>query len=189
VTEFVTDGHLGGYIRGGDPATFYPDLWKWIVESEGIRSVLDVGCGEGIALDFFAELGCDVLGIEGMPQEHKAILRHDYTAGRCPMGETGVPGWGMVWSCEFVEHIEERYIDNFLIDFARAPLVLMTHAGPGQPGYHHVNCQGTEYWIGVMAANGFRYDDQLTRVTRALADINTDPNNHYARSGLAFRKY
>src|SRR5688572_33082149 len=60
--EMIKDGHLGGYIRGGDPGTWCPHLWSWVVEQFGIKSVLDVGCGEGHSTRFFRDLGCDVLG-------------------------------------------------------------------------------------------------------------------------------
>jgi hypothetical protein len=182
--QYAEHGHLGGYIIGGDDATFYPHLWRWLVEEQGIRSVLDVGCGEGHAIDFFAELGCHVLGIEGVPQENERILQHDYT-----QRPYSIPGWtaDLAWSCEFVEHVEERHVPNFLPSFASAKLVLMTHAAPGQAGYHHVNCQPEAYWRGAMAAIGYVLDDELTQRTRLLAGMNRNPHNHYARSGLAFR--
>ena len=66
--------------------------------------------------------------------------------------------------------------------FRRGRLLLMTHALPGQPGWHHVNCQDGAYWIDVVTAAGFRLDDDLTRQTRALA------HGYYARTGLAFRR-
>jgi hypothetical protein len=77
----VVEGHLGGYVPGGDPDTHYPDLWTWLVQEQGVKSVLDVGAGDGVAVDFFAGLGCLVLGIEGIEQEHDSIIQHDYTTG------------------------------------------------------------------------------------------------------------
>lgn len=203
--EFVTDRHLGGYFAGGDPSCMYPDLWAWLVDVQGVRSVLDVGCGDGAALDVFAGLGCEVVGIDGMPNNVSHIIQHDFTEGPCRMpvdrmvesldheAKLVSVGWeqrqfDLVWSCEFVEHVEAQYVPNFLWSFQQAPLVLMTHAGPGQPGWHHVNCQDDLYWQGVLASVGYRMDEELTRDTRALAAANTDPNNHYVRSGLAFRR-
>ena len=127
--------HLGGYIPGGDPATYYPDLWRWLVEDYGLMTIADVGCGEGKALDYFWSLGAAAVGFEGTPQAHPQIVLHDYTVG--PVDEYARPPyapWDLVWSCEFVEHVEERYIPNFLHTFALGQLVLMTHAEPGQDG-------------------------------------------------------
>ena len=179
--------HLGGYIPGGDPATYYPELWRWLVEEYGVKSMIDIGCGEGHALEFFADLGCSARGIEGTPQDNAAIVQHDFTTGPIPTPRVYAQ---LVWSCEFVEHVEERYVPNFLWSFASAmDLILMTHAEPGQDGHHHVNCRTADYWKGALAASGFAFDAELTTVTRELAAANENPWNHYRRSGLAFRRH
>lgn len=175
--------HLGGYVPGGDKATWYPEMWDWLVARIGIRSVLDIGCGDGQALGYFRELGCDVVGIEGVPQEDPAIRCWDYSDGAPEIGQT----FDLGWSCEFVEHVEERYVPNILNSFAKCRVVLMTHAEPGQEGHHHVNCQPSAYWQGALAAIGYQEDAALTDVTRRLSSINTHPHNHFLRSGRAFR--
>lgn len=195
MTEFVIDRHLGGYIKDGDPATFYPELWRWLVEDYGVRSVVDVGCGEGHALQFFRDLDCKVKGIDGIQQDDPSIFRWDYSRLEWPhygdLSNNPPGGWkfDLAWCCEFVEHVEERYIPNFLATFQCADLVLMTHAFPGQPGHHHVNLQEPNYWKGVMAAIGYEHDDVLTAATRELASENKSPWNHFLRSGMAFRRY
>lgn len=190
---FVTDGHLGGYIEGGDPATQFPQLWEWLVKIRGVSSVLDVGCGDGAAMRAFDQLGAEVLGVDGIPQPDPRIFLHDFTTG--PWNEPtevlialAARKPDLVWSCEFVEHVEERYLNNVLDALTLGPTVLLTHANPGQPGYHHVNCRSDDYWIGAMATRGYEFDHALTRDTRAIAGANTDPNNHYVRSGLAFTR-
>lgn len=176
--------HLGGYTVGGDPATWYPDLWNWLFHEEHVQSMLDVGCGEGHTLRFFRdELGCAVAGVDGIAQQEASVVVHDYTEGPLEM----VPA-DLVWCCEFVEHVEERYIPNFLATFKAAPLVLITHAEPGQQGHHHVNCKPPVYWVGVMAAVGYEIDERLTSLSRVIASLNTHPMNHYVRSGIAFRR-
>ena len=57
--------HLGGYWKGGDPHSWCPTLWKAVVLERQVRSVVDVGCGEGHSTRFFADLGLEVLGVEG----------------------------------------------------------------------------------------------------------------------------
>ena len=146
--------------------------------------MVDVGCGESRAVEFFRSLGVEAVGIDGVPEAHPDIV-HDYTQG--PYDIPG--GVDLVWSCEFVEHVEERYLPHFLSTFTCAPLVLMSHAEPGQPGYHHVNCRTQDYWQGVMAAVGYVLDEELTEASRAMAGPDDSAWwNHFWRSGLAFRR-
>jgi SAM-dependent methyltransferase len=185
----MTDGHLGGYVVGGDNATFYPGLFDWLVDAWGVKSVIDVGCGEGHALRYFRDRGCRVIGVDGIEQDDPDIVTHDYTVQHWP-GTDPVcdPLWDLAWSCEFVEHVDEQYVPNFLATFKCARYVLMTHGEPGQPGWHHVNNQTADYWKGAMAAVGYEFNEILTAAAREMASMNTDPYNHFRRSGLAFRR-
>ena len=180
--------HLGGYIRGGDDATYYPQLWEWLVKSYGIRSVLDVGCGEGHALRYFQSLGLNELyGVDGIAQEIPSVnfRQHDYTEGALDLSEEN---FDLVWCCEFVEHVEERFVPNYLLSLVAGELILLTHAEPGQPGWHHVHLRDQAYWKGVMAAVGYEFNERMTQVTREFASESESPYNHFARSGLAFER-
>lgn len=176
---------LGGYLEGGDEATIYPELWTWLRTEWGISSVLDIGCGEGHALKHFRNLECRVMGIDGIPQDDRDIFEHDYTKGPFP-GDVGEYWLG--WCCEFVEHVEEKSMPNFLDTFKHCRIVMMTHATPGQAGHHHVNNQTPSYWRGALAATGFLFDRHLTMAAREQAARNPHPSNHFVRSGMAFRR-
>jgi len=180
--------HLGGYIPGGDESTWFPTLWTWLVNgglgSPHIKSLLDIGCGEGHSLSYFRDLGIDVLGIDGIEMDDPDIIQHDFTAGPWYPSQM----FDAVWCCEFLEHVEERYAVNFTVALQAAPLVLVTHAFPGQGGHHHVNCRNQEYWIGFFAAIGFSLNEELTFTTRSYASRDLSAWNHYLRSGLAFTR-
>ncbi len=195
----LDEGHLGGYIRGrqsaietvfafehGDPATYTPELWQWAIDVLGIRSVLDVGSGEGHTSLFFLDRDCRVLAIDGsvqakrdsvVPEHH---IQHDFNNGAyIPEGN-----FDLVWCCEFVEHVDEQYLDHFLPTLAHAgSYLLMTYATPGQPGHHHVNCQPESYWIDKVAAHGLQHDPELTRKARNIAG-----EGHFSMKGLVFRQ-
>lgn len=191
MTDVLPD-HLGGAITEGphgDEATWFPDMWKWVVRELGVRSVLDIGCGAGHSTSFFQKLGCDVLGIDGVSCENLShdFVQHDFTQGPVPRPYDDVPV-DLGWCCEFLEHIEEKYLVNLITTFGNCKVILVTHAFPGQPGHHHVNCRTPDYWQGFFTGIGFTFDRELTRQTKLMARKNTHPLNHYVRSGLAFRR-
>jgi SAM-dependent methyltransferase len=156
------NSHLGGCGIGGDAGTYYPHMWKALLEKFEIKSVIDVGCGPGWALKFFKENGCNsVLGVEGLQEAidgsplKENIQQHDYEkSGPFVPSEK----FDLCWSCEFVEHVEESCADNFIETFKSAKYLAMTFAGPGQGGHHHVNCQPHQYWVEKLANHGFRFD-------------------------------
>ena len=189
------DGHLGGYSSGpiGDVATYFPNLWTWAIKLLDIRSVIDIGCGEGQSVEFFLNAGCEALGVEGYaPAVRKGrvadhIVLHDYTNGPYLPDRQ----FDMAWSCEFVEHVEEKYIDNFLATFSSARSVFMTYARPGQGGHHHVNEREEEYWVCKLTSCGFEMDRELTECGRliAVADhrlVSPDYVSHFVERGLVF---
>jgi SAM-dependent methyltransferase len=187
--DMVKDGHLGGYVRGGDPGTWCPNLWQWLVATFEIRSVLDVGCGEGQSTRFFRDLGCEVIGVDGCRQAiadsviPECSVLHDFCEG--PF----IPSRpvDLVWSCEFVEHVEERFLDNLLRTFASArKAVAMTHAFPGQRGHHHVNCQKSAYWIRHLERSGLVCHVASAQRARTVSLADHPRINHFARSGLLF---
>jgi SAM-dependent methyltransferase len=180
--RMICEGHLGGFIEGGDPMTWCPAVWDALL-AEGARSVIDVGCGAGYASEWFHERGCDVLGVDGSETAERLFrvpgrfLRHDYTAA--PL----YAAFALAWSCEFVEHVEEKYAANYLATFAGCRTVAMTYAEPGQPGHHHVNCQPAAYWVARFAEYGLRFDEPETMRLRGL-----ESGTHFAARGMVFRR-
>jgi hypothetical protein len=46
--------------------------------------------------------------------------------------------------------------------------IFLTHALPGQGGYHHVNEQNAEYWIDKIESLNFRFNSLLSEYLRAI---------------------
>lgn len=198
------DGHLGGCNIKNDYGTYYPIMWEHMVKELGIKSVLDVGCGFGYSLSYFVdELKLEGLGIEGSPKVIEAsplqrlMVAHDYEKGAPPINRE----FDLCWSCEFVEHVEEKYLPNIFDSFTKARYLCMTFAGPGQAGHHHVNCQNGDYWVGNCYDNGLVIDVEFTQELRQKAHEDYEAFKksemedkqgfvipHFVERGLFFRR-
>lgn len=151
--------HLGGNTAGGNPNTFYPDLWAWMVKRLDIKSVFDLGCGEGHAMREFERLGCRVQGCDGLPRNAELAKAYcvDLTREFGPLITSD-----LIWCCEVLGQIEEKHLHMILHQW-RAKYVALTHQLPGQAGYHIVNGQLPSYWKGALAAVGYQEDAALTK--------------------------
>jgi hypothetical protein len=174
--------HVGGNVLEGDPYTFCPTVWNYVIERFAIRSVLDLGCGLGHSSHYFHTHGCQVIAVDGM--------RHNVSNSVHPTllwDLTSAPIYcrvDLVHCHEVVEHIEEKYLDNVLASLCCGRYILMTHATPGQGGYHHVNEQPTEYWIDHLQKRGCTLLMEDSRRIREYAT--TDKALYMARTGLLF---
>jgi len=184
----VREGHLGGCYIGGDQGTYYPTMWRYILEKYSPKTVVDIGCGVGHSTLFFHEEGCNVLGVDGAEGAANNFLvpgkfrKVDYQDGPA-LSE--FEEFDFCWSCEFVEHVYEEYAHNFMKDFSRAKYLAITHAQPNQGGYHHVNLKPSSYWIELADQYGFDYDDAETKHLQQLA---AEPGKlkYFVQNGLFF---
>ena len=162
--------HLGGHKNKThlDRANL-----EYMITKYGIETMLDIGCGPGGMVALAQTMGLDAQGIDGdfeVPREcNIPVTIHDYTTGPSAL-DCEVD---FVWSCEFVEHVYEEFLPNYMQDFQRAQYVIMTYAPPGKPGHHHVNCRGEAYWIDVFRQYGFDLDNAETRFIRENSSMFT----------------
>lgn len=192
------EGHLGGCSSGGDNGTYYPIMWNYLVDYYNIKSILDVGCGRGFSTKFFNSLNCNVLGIEGCIQaiDNSLIPQYvrfnDYEKSSSLNKEER---FDLCWCCEFVEHVWEKYAQNFINDFKHCKYLAMTFAAVGQGGHHHVNENTQEYWINLLEKNRFKFlmnDTQILRDYSMLDKEKKDQQNaqffisHFTERGLFF---
>jgi hypothetical protein len=179
-----TEPHLGGNVKEGDPFTFCPRVWNYVIERFCIHSVMDLGSGIGNAANYFFGKNLRTVAVEGLIENVRESLYpaicHDLTKG--PV----ITNVDLVHCQEVVEHIEERHLDNLLQSLACGRIILMTHALPGQSGYHHVNLQPMDYWVKHVSAQGYRL---LMEDTNRVRDIAAQDGAVYVQtSGLIFHR-
>lgn len=159
--------HLGGHKNR---THLDYGILQFMIKEFNIKSFIDIGCGPGGMVNLASELGLDSLGIDGdftVNRTGNNFLIHDYTTGPTQFRQN----FDMAWSCEFVEHVEEKYISNYIKDFQRAKYVVMTYSE--KPGHHHVNLKPVDYWIKVFNDYGFEYSPKYTDLIRKESTMNT----------------
>lgn len=178
--------HLGGHsgkthVDKGALAWF---------KMSGYKTFLDVGCGPGGMVELAEKYGFIALGIDGdftlERYNSEKFLIHDFTNGPVDLDKQ----FDICWCCEFVEHVYEQYIPNFAMAWQNCKNLAMTHAFPGQGGYHHVNEQSKEYWIDVLDQYGFDYSEEDTKTLRKVSTMNVTkkPKKAFVRNtGLFFK--
>ncbi|SHH86197.1 methyltransferase domain-containing protein [Cognatishimia maritima] len=173
---------LGGNLLHGDTQAITPALWRFLIDRFSPRTVLDIGAGEGNALSFFHRQGIIAHGFDGLPRNvlnaKYPIALHDLKAGPY------IYPCDLVHCVEVVEHIKEEFIDNLLKTLINAPIVMMTHALPGQKGHHHVNTQPEAYWIDKMSEYGYALSLDNAKFREIASRENAD--SYFGESGLIF---
>jgi len=174
---------LGGNVHGGDKNTWCPALWSALIREFNIKTMMDVGCGEGHAVKWFRDAGVEACGFDGLSlnvQRSVTQISHfDLTTG-----ELVVPV-DLVWCCEVVEHIPELYLDNLLGTLASGRVIAMTHAIPHQLGHNHVNCQNREYWIERIVERGYQHNEDVSRHWRKVSRDGLD-GRYFGMTGHVF---
>ena len=166
--------HLGGHAN---VCNVDAGLLRWISGVTGGGSFLDVGCGAGTMVRMAEDMGefRTCLGVEGdraIPKSTASVMIHDFAAP-IPRGSPADEEWDVAYSCEFLEHVDERWMtDNVMPLFRRARMVVMTAAPPNWGGYHHVNERDHEYWIGVFNRHGMKHCPELSREARKASTMN-----------------
>jgi len=174
--------HLGGHLNKTHNDR---GVLTFLVNQYNIKTFLDIGCGPGGMVELAQMRGLDAVGVDGdwtveRPQDVRVMI-HDYTVGPTQWTRE----FDLGWSVEFLEHVEEKYQDNYMQDFARCKYVVATAAPPGYPGHHHVNCREEEYWHDVFNKYGLEYDHD---VTMKIREVSTMQKPFMQRTGMFFKR-
>ena len=178
--------HLGGFTEL-DLAGVSPATWSYMLQTLGVHSVLDVGCGRGVSTAWFALHGCAVQCVEGSHDAVQksivgsilpdAVVEHDFSRGPWWPADT----FDAVWAVEFLEHVGVNYQYNYVTAFRKAALIFVTSSRWG--GWHHVEVHSDDWWIRKYESYGFKYDAELTNTVRDVAKQEGNWKNATAPNG------
>jgi len=149
---------------------------KYLQNKFNIKSIIDIGCGPGDMKKNCEQLNIKYLGIEGdknIIKDKNYIREHDF---KYPY--LGEEEYDFGYSTEFLEHVEEQYMDNYMKVFQNCKYVLITAAPPMWPGHHHINCQDHKYWLQKFNKYGFILDCYNTLQIRNKSTMNKNRGNH-----------
>ena len=155
----------------------------WAIKTFNVSSMLDIGCGYGCQVKLARSKGLQSIGLEGDVSVFREDLQEeiDFSKTKYKINKQ----YDLIWSVEFLEHVEEKYIENYMPAFESGSFVIVTHAQPGQAGHHHVNCKASDYWIDLFGQHGFIYSEDYTT---EMKEASTMGKPFIKRNGLFFYK-
>jgi hypothetical protein len=173
--------HLGGHHNRNrvDSGTL-----NYLIKEFNPKTLVDIGCGLGGTVQLALDNKISAIGIDGDYTIERGeltdkVLIHDYTQGTIDTARFDIG-----WSVEFLEHVEEKYLPNIFYTFQKCDIIFCTHAVPKQPGYHHVNCQTSEYWINKFKEYGF---ELLNEPTTKVRELSTHKADYIRKTGMVFK--
>ena len=151
----MSEKHLGGHLN---ITHVDKGVLQYLKNTYNISTMCDVGCGPGGMESIAHKLNITWRGIDGDAN----VKKNNITICDFEKGTVDIDNVDLAWSVEFLEHVYEKYMDNYMNIFKKAKYVFCTAAPPGKPGHHHVNCRTSEYWIQKFKNIGFTYLDKET---------------------------
>lgn len=140
-----------------------------------VKSVLDVGCGQGGWLAVWKELGAETVhGIDGDYVERESLFvdEKEFTAADLSKPFYMARQFDLAQSLEVGEHLPTDSSADFVASIVKhAPIVLFSAAARGQGGDNHVNEQDYEFWRKHFANNGYVAIDYIRPLIIENKDI------------------
>lgn len=165
-----------------------PHLAHAIYEKVNPKSVIALGCGAGMWLSAFSELGVkDLRGVEGShaatiwsnTKTDSAIVEHDLRKPFCADWR-----YDLCLCLDVIEHIEPEYEDIVLKSCTDASdTIVFSSPPPGQGGDFHVNERPIAYWAAKFLAYGYVMLDEIRPIfeNRPLPDTTYQKNIYMVR--------
>jgi len=149
-----------------------------------VRSVVDVGCGQGIVLEGLrrADPSLCLWGYDSSPTARARAQARGISVGPLDVVALSKPevatvagriaSFDLALCLEVAEHVPSWHSGKLLAVLAGAPRLVFSAAHPNQGGQLHVNEQPARYWIERLGIVGFRlspFDAALRAELQSLA--------------------
>lgn len=132
-----------------------------------IRSVVDVGCGDGNWLAVFRRLGVeDILGVDGdyVGPETLQIPAEQFRPSDLTQPLRLNRSFDLAMCLEVAEHLPASCAATLIESLVRlAPVVLFSAAIPFQGGNHHINEQWPDEWAALFKQHNYVAIDCIRR--------------------------
>jgi len=172
--------------RMGWKEVVYKHLAEGIVRPFNPKSMIDIGCGNGVIKNGFSGV---YKGIDGSSESGRICREKGIDFTLHDLSEQGSFGtYDLAVSIEVAEHIEEKCANNFVHSLCNSSDNIVITAS-NTAGPTHVNCQPKEYWIRKFYACGFQYDEYTTNsIVNELKKVINKPYDYLYSNLMVFRK-
>lgn len=156
--------HLGGHLN---KTHLDHGVLEYLISNYPIKTMADVGAGPGGMVQLAKEYGLEAYSIDGDWTVEPDVL-HDYQDG--PLVVDPVD---LIWCVEFLEHVNEEYLPNYMETLKCAKYVFCTASTT--TGHHHVNCQPRPYWVDKFEEAGFEYQaEESEKIRTTVTTMNIE---------------
>jgi len=143
--------HLGGH---SNKTWTDSGSLQFMYDNYNVRSMIDVGCGPGGQVAEARKIGISATGFDGDHTVNPDVLI-DFTKADYHTEEV----WDLAWCVEFLEHVEEQYLPNYMALLSKCKYVVCTASTWSGP--LHVNCKERDYWIEKFNNHGFTFSEEM----------------------------
>lgn len=141
------------------------EIMPILVQALKPKSIVDVGCGQGIFLHEAERNGIEVLGIDGEYVEKDKLLISNFLPFDLSKPLKYEKKFDLAISFEVAEHIPKESSDIFVDTLTGlSDVIAFSAAIPGQGGIGHVNEEWASYWVEKFKKKNYYSSNCLRKI-------------------------